>query len=110
GLLEYALGVLLRQRRKLGKGKVFFQDDASLLIGVYFQRHPLLDLQCLSDLFGNHNSAQIVYSSDDTCRFHKNIPPYYILTFILQGVGKCSICKKGRFIPRRLSYCSLDGL
>ena len=77
-----------------GEFKITVQMEGSLSVSKYFQRRSLTKPKCSTYLFGNYYSSQIINSSHNARSFHKNIPPFAVLS-----VSGCSICQIEEFIP-----------
>ena len=62
--------VLHGKHRQLPDRRVFFEYDLALAVRIYFERVALADTHRASYFFGNNDSSEIVYTSDNTGSFH----------------------------------------
>ena len=74
GHLGQALRILLCKSAHLPDRRVFFQDHLTLPVGKNFQRIGFSYVQRSTDFLWNHDPAQIIYSSHNSCCFHRYIP------------------------------------
>ena len=69
------LGVVAEDTGRL----IFFQDDRSA-VHINLQRILLSNVQCAAQFDGEHDTAQFIYFSYDTRRFHMCILPFSATT------------------------------
>jgi hypothetical protein len=69
GLVE-GLGVLPREGGQLSDGGILFKYDLPLAVGINFQWIALSDAENPADLLGDHDTAEVINSSDNSGSLH----------------------------------------
>ena len=96
-------GILRGKARELTNGRVLFENDLSLAVGVDFQRITLADAHGASDLLGDHHAAEIVDAAYNSRCFHL-YKPKILSPFIPADTdpwgGFVSFCTFFRFIRK----------
>ena len=79
-----------------GAGFVHFLDNDSVILKGDGKLIPIADLECFSNIHGDHNATEIIDFSDTAILFH-NFTPHFVLVILPNN---------GIFVNRKLHFLS----